>query len=260
MTATASLKPRSRWPSYVLLGVMILLGVAIIGSLLYAFSSNAAPDATAAVQGNPQVAVALNDFYTFAPTGTAVDPSKAETGFIIYPGGLVDPVAYAVYASAIAASGYTTFITPMPLDLAVFNANAAQSVIAANPQITNWVIGGHSLGGAMAGQFIASHPDAAQGLVLLAAYPNGDLSGWDGQAVSIYGTLDGLASPEDVMGAQSQLPANTQFVAIEGGNHAQFGSYGAQRGDNAATVPAAEQLTQAVQATLGLLDQVNAGT
>lgn len=259
-TSPSTLKPRSHWPSYVLLVVMILIALMSIGSVLYTlFGSNAAPEATAAAQGSPQVTVTLDGFYTFAPAGSSVDPAKANTGFIFYPGGFVDPVAYALYASALAASGYSTFITPMPLDLAVLNPNEAQVVIDAHPEITNWVIGGHSLGGAMAGQFVAAHPDLISGLVLLGAYPNADLSGWNGIVTSVYGTDDGIATPAQVQAAANILPAGTTFVPIEGGNHAQFGDYGAQGGDNAATVSAADQLAQAVQATLGVLNQVNSG-
>ena len=69
-------------------------------------------------------------------------------------------------------------------------------MIAAHPEITNWAIGGHSLGGAMAANYVYSHPDAVQGLVLWAAYPAGNNSLADRQmpVVSIYGTLDGLAT------------------------------------------------------------------
>ena len=261
MTVSESIKPRNRWPSYVLVAVMILILLVTIGSLLYSLgSNNASPAASAAMQGSPQVQVAAGQFISFTPAGSAVDASKASTGFILYPGAFVNATAYALFASAIAASGYPVFVTPMPLDLALLNPNAAQVVIDANPQITNWVIGGHSLGGAMAGQFAAANPDLIDGLVLLAAYPNGDLSGWDGVVASIYGTNDGVASTEDVLAAASLLPPDTVFVPIEGGNHAQFGFYGAQQGDNPATISAAEQHAQAVQATLGVLDQVNAGS
>ena len=258
-TAATPLKPRSRWPSYVLLAVMILIMLMTIGALFYTFSSNASPAASAAMQGSPQVQVAAGQFISFTPAGSAVDASKASTGFILYPGAFVNATAYALFASAIAASGYPVFVTPVPLDLALLNPNAAQVVIEANPQITNWVIGGHSLGGAMAGQFVAANPDAVSGLVLLGAYPNADLSGWDGVVSSVYGTADGLATPAQVQAAASVLPAGTTFVAIEGGNHAQFGDYGAQGGDNPATISAAEQLAQAAQATLNVLNQVNAG-
>jgi len=260
MTVSEPIAPRSRWPSYVLLVVMILIMLMTVGALLVTLSSNASPAANTAMQGGPQVQVTTDGSINFTPVGASVDPSKAATGFILYPGANVDAAAYALYASAIAASGYPTFVVPMPLDLAVLNPNAAQTVIEANPQITNWVIGGHSLGGAMAGQFVAAHPDAISGLVLLGAYPNADLSSWDGVVTSVYGTLDGLATPAQVQAAANILPPSTTFVPIEGGNHAQFGDYGAQGGDNPATISAADQLTQAVQATLAVLNQVNAGS
>jgi hypothetical protein len=248
-----------RWPNYVLVFAALWLPVLSLLALLFTLGSNASVEASAAMQSNATVEVTREQNFAFVPVGAAADPEKANTAFIIYPGGLVDPVAYAVYASAVAREGYLTFITPMPLDLAVLNTNAAQLVIDQNPQITTWVIGGHSLGGAMAATFTAANPDVIRGLVLLASYPNGDLSGWDGQAVSIYGTMDGVASNEDVLAAAPLLPPDTEFVAIEGGNHAQFGDYGAQSGDNAATISPVEQMQQAVAATVSLLDRVNAG-
>ena len=59
----------------------------------------------------------------------------------------------------------------MPLNLAVLNPGAAQDVIDAYPAIESWVIGGHSLGGAMAAAFADDHPGIVDGLVLLAAFP-----------------------------------------------------------------------------------------
>jgi hypothetical protein len=52
------------------------------------------------------------------------------------------------------------------------------------------------------------------------------------------------------------LPANTKYVVIEGGNHAQFGSYGFQAGDNEATISPEEQWTQIAAATLEFLKEL----
>jgi hypothetical protein len=70
---------------------------------------------------------------------------------------------------------------------------------------------------------------------------------------SIYGTLDGVALPETVLASEPLLPANTIWTAIEGGNHAQFGWYGPQEGDNPATISREEQQSQVVEATLEIL-------
>ena len=147
----------------------------------------------------------------------------------------------------------------MPLNLAVFGANAAADVTAAYPDIEHWAIGGHSLGGAMAAKYAFDNPGAMAGLVFWASYPAGsnDLSGADIAVSSIYGSNDGVATPDQVLAAKPLLPANTAWVEITGGNHAQFGWYGPQEGDNPATISREEQQAQTVAATAALLAAMN---
>ena len=52
------------------------------------------------------------------------------------------------------------------------------------------------------------------------------------------------------------LPAAAVFVPIDGGNHAQFGYYGDQPGDNPATISRDEQQTQVIAATAALLEEI----
>jgi len=211
------------------------------------------PEALAALRPDPQVQVDTDPWLAFHPVGG--DPS---VGLILYPGGRVDPRAYAPAAHAIAAQGYRVVIVPMPLNLAVFGAERASQVQAAFPQVQHWAIGGHSLGGAMAASFAYRHPGAVEGLVLWAAYPaaSNDLSSQDLAVASIYGTRDGLATGEKIAASRPLLPADTRWVTIEGGNHAQFGWYGPQQGDNPATISREVQQQQVVAATLNLLAQL----
>jgi hypothetical protein len=65
--------------------------------------------------------------------------------------------------------------------------------------------------------------------------------------------LDGLSKPDRITSSAALLPSGTVFVAIEGGNHAQFGWYGDQSGDNPATISREDQQEQIVQATAALL-------
>lgn len=179
-------------------------------------------------------------------------------GFIFYPGGLVDPQAYAPLAQEFANQGILTVIVPMPLDLAVLNPNEANEVLAAFPEVTQWAIGGHSLGGAMAAQFLASNPqhvDKVNSLVLWGARAQADISDLPINVVSIYGTLDGIA-PDDINDEMrlAGLPANTQLVPIEGGNHSMFGDYGLQSGDNEMTIPLEEARSQIIDATLSVFN------
>lgn len=179
------------------------------------------------------------------------DPHKI--GFIFYPGGRVDYRAYAPALKMIAAQGYPVFLVPVALNLAFFDVNAAAPVIRDNPEIRAWVVGGHSLGGVAASLFAARAPQVA-GIVYWAAYPADDtLKQARLPTLSIYGTRDGLAALEDIAQYKPLMPADTLFVAIEGGNHAQFGDYGPQSGDNPASIPPEAQWQQIANATAAFL-------
>lgn len=193
-------------------------------------------------------------------------PSATTAGFIFYPGGLVDPVAYAPAAQALAQRGIKTVIVPMPLDLAILNPNRADEVIAAYPEIQTWAIGGHSLGGAMAALYLSNRPalaDRVRGLILWGsrAPDSTDLSNLPIEAVSIYGTRDGIAPPSLTDAERLKgLPAGAQLIRIEGGNHSGFGAYGFQNGDSPADISAETQRKAVVEATAALILNLAAET
>ena len=127
----------------------ILIGVAVIGFVIWGSTPQAATDV--ALQGlvsDSAVTVTTGEWITFSPAGLA-----PQAGLIVYPGGHVDPRAYAPLARQIAAHGYRVVIVPMPLALAVMAPNRALQVMAQDPSIDMWAVGGHSLGGAMAARF-----------------------------------------------------------------------------------------------------------
>lgn len=225
-----------------LLVILTLLSFVLWAALPY----QATAAALDALDPSPQVAVSQADWLIFEP---AAPPS---VGLIIYPGARVDPRAYAPIAHAVADAGYLAVIVPMPLNMAFFDSNAADAVRAAYPAITTWSLAGHSLGGAMAGRYVANNPDIAA-LALWAAYPAADLASSDAAVAVIYGSRDGLMAPEELEAKRATLPADTTWVEIAGGNHAQFGLYGAQDGDLPATISPAEQQAQVIAATLDLL-------
>jgi pimeloyl-ACP methyl ester carboxylesterase len=232
----------------VFLGLLALftLGFVIWGST----PAKPMPEALTALQSDSTVMVQTGKWLVFTPLA-----SQPVTGLIIYPGGRVDYRAYAPAAHQIAVQGYLVVIVHVPLNLAVFNPAAAASVIAAFPEIQHWSVGGHSLGGSMAANFVHSHPGTVQGLVLWASYPAGsdDLSSSGLKVLSISGTLDGLSTPARIEASRALLPADTAFVPIEGGDHAQFGWYGPQAGDNPAKISREDQQSQIVQATINFL-------
>ncbi len=243
------MKPRLL-PAALAVIVVLLLAIGVFAAWALNVPAPQA-EALAALQSDAAVTVVQGEWLVFAPVGEA-----PAAGLIFYPGGRVDPRAYAPAARAIAAEGYRVAIVPMPLNLAVLAPGRAAEVMAAYPEVAAWAVGGHSLGGAMAANFAAAQPEAVRGLVLWAAYPaaSDDLSASDLAVVSVYGTEDGVASAADVLAAAERLPADTRWVPLEGGNHAQFGWYGPQGGDDAASLSHADQQAQAVAATVALLE------
>ncbi len=239
----------------ILATLLVLVVVSGLGFVDWASATNPIQaEAAAALQSDTPVQVtdgqSGTNWLVFQPIG-----QQPDTGLVFYPGGKVDYRAYAPYVHALAARGYLVVIVPMPLNLAVFDAGAAGQVIPAFPQVRYWAVGGHSLGGAMAAHYAAQHTGQVQGLVLLASYPaSSDSLAKSGiRVLSVYSTNDGLATGEKIDAARPLLPEDTRYVAIKGGNHGQFGSYGTQSGDHPAAISRADQQAQAVAATDGLL-------
>ncbi|KAF5079952.1 alpha/beta fold hydrolase [Methanobacterium aggregans] len=177
-----------------------------------------------------------SDYITFTPT-----TNKSTTGIIIYPGAKIQAEAYSVMASKLAQKGYTTIIVKMPFNLAFFGSDKAGAVIAKHGEIDEWVIGGHSLGGVFASEYAMKHQDKIRGVIYLAAYPSTNASNATFKALSIRGSLDGLATAEDISKNLDKFPANTTFITIPGGNHYNFGDYGVQAGDNNSTITREKQ-------------------
>jgi len=232
-----------------------ILFALLLGFVIWAQTpSGPMQEAETAMESDATVEVVEDGWITLMPTG-----STPTTGLIIYPGGRVDPRSYAPAARQIAEQGYLVVIAPMPLNLAVLNPDRAADIVTAYPDIQNWAIAGHSLGGAMGANYIDSGSTAIEGLALWAAYPAEGDSLVDNPitVTSISGTLDGLSDPATIEASRSLLPADTSFVPIEGGNHAQFGYYGPQGGDNPAAISREQQQSQIVAATLALLERIS---
>lgn len=177
-----------------------------------------------------------------------------DTLLILYPGGLVRPQAYEWLGVALAPLGVRTLIPVFPFDLAVTAPNRAKRLLAF-AEGRRVVLGGHSLGGAMAARYLARNPDAATGLVLMGAYSadGDDLSALPVDVLVLAAENDGLASLREVRAGMIRLPDSARLSVIGGSVHAFFGRYGLQRGDGlpSTTRAAAErQIVQVLRAFL----------
>ena len=175
-------------------------------------------------------------------------PQEPTAGLIFYPGGKVEHTAYAPLLRACAEQGLLCALVRLPGNLAVLDINAADGLPEKYPEITTWYIAGHSLGGVMAANYAAAHSDKYSGLILLAAYSTKDLTQTPLRVLSVYGSEDGVMNQASYKKNWANLPVDTTEVILEGGCHAQFGSYGPQDGDSTPTISDEEQIRQAVEA------------
>lgn len=182
-------------------------------------------------------------------------PQEPTAGLIFYPGGKVEHTAYAPLLRACAEKGILCALVRMPGNLVVLDINAADGLREKRPDITTWYIAGHSLGGAMAANYAAVHSDDYSGLILLAAYSTKDLSQMPLRVLSIYGSEDGVMNRETYKKNWANLPTDTMEVILEGGCHAQFGSYGSQDGDGTPTISGEEQIKQTAEAIVAFANQ-----
>lgn len=185
-----------------------------------------------------------NGYLLFEPVS-----QKTNKGIILYPGAKVEPEAYAYLADQLSQKGYTVVIPKMPFNLAIAGIDKAELIIKDLKEIDNWYIGGHSLGGASASIYAYENQEKIKGLILLAAYPtdSSDFSNSELPILTIYAENDGLTTLEDIQKTKHLLSDRTFFHNISGGNHAQFGMYGEQKGDNKADINVFVQQDQIIR-------------
>lgn len=217
-----------------IISLMVLLtGVFFI----YVSDYYRADDVVIAVMQTEETMVIHDNLTILSPT------TSSDTALIFYPGAKVEHTAYIPILEKLRQHGITCVLVKMPFNMAIFEPNAADKVFSELPNIENWYIGGHSMGGAMASSYAANHKDRVKGLVLLGAYIYGNVS--PENALTIYGTLNSSL--------EEHINYTENIVIIEGGNHAQFGNYGEQKGDLPATISREEQQDIAVEAILNFI-------
>lgn len=182
-------------------------------------------------------------------------PEEPKAGLIFYPGGKVEEEAYAPLMAELAEKGILGVLIRMPHRLAFLDPDAAEGIPEQFPEIRDWYIGGHSLGGAIAAAYAGKNMEQFRGLVLLASYSTADLSASGMKVLSIFGSEDGVLTRSRYEELKSMLPKGFTELVIRGGCHAWFGDYGSQEGDGTPTISPEEQLKQTVNAILKMIAQ-----
>lgn len=216
----------------------------------YYHASDLALEAAAQPQQDITVTTSSKDRIIFTP-----EDSRA--GLIFYPGGKVQYEAYAPLMEACAKEGILCVLLHMPGNLAVLDINAAKGIPEEYPDIENWYMAGHSLGGSMAASYISSHEEDFKGLILLAAYSTADLKETGLRVLSLYGSEDGVLKIDSYEKYRDNLPEDFTEIVIPGGCHAYFGSYGPQKGDGTPQISNEEQIRFTADAIGDFIEDLN---
>lgn len=231
----------------ILLAIFIGIVVVMIGGIGYLKSQTYSPanDAKQAAEKAEQA----SDWFYFP----SKDTSKPMV--IFYPGALVEPESYSVWAKELADAGYPVYIMKMPLDLAVLAPDRGEKVLEEQPK-RPFIMGGHSLGGVMASRFAKDHSDNLKGVFFLASYPDekGRIADSEIPVLSLTGENDHVLDKEAYQEAKKNLPEAAEYQEIAGGNHAGFGAYGHQKGDGKSTI--SDQNQQVAQRLIQWLDTI----
>jgi pimeloyl-ACP methyl ester carboxylesterase len=205
--------------------VVVALVVGMYGYLsITTARNNAAPaaEALAAMESDARVAVEYDDYLTLTPVA-----ATPKTGIVFYPGAYCDVRGYTPVWNEIAAQGYLVVAPKMPFDFAIFAPNAADEVRAAHPEIEQWIIAGHSMGGAMAGVYADNNRDNLAGVIVFDSYPPGSNSLADAELPILLferARADGSRSQKFIDNAKL-YPDSAKLILIPGAQHMYYGSF-----------------------------------
>ncbi len=229
---------------YIILALIIIVGAFGIYYINDFYHADESVDAY--LNGSDNVSVIEID------DGLFLDGPGNETALIFYPGAKIESTAYLPMLSELSSCGVDCFLMEMPFNLAFLGQNEADDVFDnSNYSYSNWYISGHSLGGAMAASYAANH-DGLKGLILFASYPTEDLD--DLSVLSIYGSNDKVLNRQSYESSKNLSDNFTERI-IDGGNHAQFASYGNQSGDGLAQISSESQVNQSVNYVLDFIGE-----
>ena len=238
--------------------VLVVLGIGWIAAVAWLRPFSAVEPALAAMRSDAAVEVEESATrIVMTPAGQA-----GTTGVFFQPGALVDPRAYAAVLRPLAENGHTVVIAKAPLGIAFLSLPAFDSARSDHPEVSQWVLGGHSLGGVVAAIEADSADEdetaPAVGLLFYASYPASDISdSLTASVESVSGSEDGLSTPEEIDASRADLPADATFTEIEGASHASFGDYGPQRGDGTPTISHDDARSQISAASLAFVDSLS---
>lgn len=195
------------------------------------------------VSGLDAVIISVTSDYIF------FDGEGTDTLLVFYPGGLVDHKAYVPFMNKFAEAGIDAVLLKVPCDLAIYKTSAAKLVLKKfSADYEKVFLGGHSLGGAVASMYAPKtlkKYSNISGLILFGAYTTNQFDS-NFKVISVKGENDKVLNKKKYDDYMLKLISYDELT-VPGGNHANFGHYGPQKGDGSASISADMQQYAAVE-------------
>lgn len=179
-----------------------------------------------------------------------------ESGIIFYPGGKTAPETFAPVMQSLAEQGFKSVIVSMPFNTAFLGIDKAQAVMEAYPEIKNWHLIGHSLGGVAAGEFAKANPTVISSLIFWASYPATDISQLDVPALALSAEMDRMSTPEKIAEYRAFYPHQTEFKSMPASNHWQYGYFAGSKNVQENLRSREEQVAEVIQTTLHFINRL----
>lgn len=230
--------------------IWITAGILFTLWMFYSYESRGVDESL--FQSNNLVKVEnTDDYFLFTPK------KEFKNVVIFYPGAMVETEAYVPLCRKIADSGIQVYLIKVPWRLASKGYNKPKELGLFNDTTKNYILAGHSQGGKMAAQFVYENPQLIDKLILIGTTHPRDISLAEAEIpiLKIYGSNDGVASEKAIFENKSKLPKSAKFSKIKGANHAQFGYYGFQLGDDKANISREQQQKETLVEILKFINQ-----
>lgn len=242
------------------LGVLLLvLAAALLCGVAWLATGDNAEEADLALALATYAVTTSDDGGVLTIASTASTATDA-VGVAFLPGTRIERDAYvATWAPIVEATGITVHIAAVPLNLPVLADDPIGDIMAAHPETSTWIVGGHSMGGFEAAAFAAGADVIPAGLLLWASGPaESDLAETDVPTLIVAGAKDTVVTLERYAD-EALLAVDTTIEIIDGMVHGQFGRYSdTEAPQDPARRSDADTLADLVAITSAYLDQIAA--
>ncbi len=226
--------------SYVLLAIVLVIVVIAAGIKLYIDDEHVPLHTIEEYQELTTFPISETDNRITVRDQETIDEFY-NVGIIFYTGEHINGQCYLPLMANLANFGYDTFLPKALGSLPILNLDGADQIVNKFKWVTDWYLVAHSDACEMAARYAKGHKKI-KGLILLGGSVKTDISDTGIKVLSIVGTNDSILDLDRYEKAKTNLPKDTIYKEIKGGNHTAFADTALLKGDTKTSFKASKQI------------------